>query len=311
MSETNNTDVLVMGSGPAGNTAAIYTVRAGLKTTLITGSVAGGQLTTTTEVANFPGFPEPIQGFELMEKTIQQSKNLGVEVVYDTVTEVNFKERPFTCKTEGGKTYKAKNIIIATGAVARWLGIPSEEKFKGFGVSGCAICDGNFFRGQDVMIVGGGDTAGTEAIHLSHLANKVYLVHRRDEFRMEKVLEEEIKNNDKIQIIYSHQVDEILGTENPKSVTSVRLKSTKDQKTQEVKVSGVFIAIGQKPVTEVFKDSGLELNEAGYIVTKPDSTITNIKGVLAAGDVTNKKHKQAVVAAGYGCIASLEIENNK
>lgn len=311
MPNIQKVDVLIIGSGPAGNTTAIYSVRNGLKTTMITGSNAGGQLTTTTEVANFPGFPDPIKGLELMERTIQQAKNLGVDVVYDQIIKVNFKKRPFLCETESGKSYEAKNVVIATGAKARWLGIPSEEKFKGFGVSGCAICDGNFFKNQDVMIVGGGDTAGTEAIHLSHLAKKVYLVHRRDKFRMEKALEKEIKANKKIEILYNSQIDEILGTDKPKNVTSVKLINTQNKKVSEIKVSGVFIAIGRKPDTEIFQGSGLKLDKEGYIITKPDSTTTNIKGIFACGDVTNKPHKQAIVAAGYGCIASLEIENNK
>jgi thioredoxin reductase (NADPH) len=302
-------DVLVIGSGPAGNTAGIYTVRAGLKTTLITGLTTGGQLTTTTEVANFPGFPEPIQGYELMDRTIQQSKNLGIDVVNDVVSEVNFKKRPFICKTENGKIYEANNVIIATGAKARWLGIPSEEKFKGFGVSGCAICDGNFYKNQDVMVVGGGKSAGVEALHMSHLAKKVYLVHRRDTFRMEADMEKEIKANKKIEIIYNSQVEEILGTEKPKGVTSVKIKNLKNEKVKEIKLSGIFVSIGKVPDTEIFKNSGLEIDERGYIITKSDSTITNIKGVFACGDVTNKPHKQAIVAAGYGCIASLEIEN--
>jgi len=191
------------------------------------------------------------------------------------------------------------------------LDIPSEKKFKGFGVSGCAICDGNFFKNQDVIIVGGGNTAGIEALHLSKIAKKIYLVHRRDSFRMEKALEKEVKANKKIEILYNNQINEILGREKPKSVTSVKLKNTKNNKITEVKVSGVFIAIGRKPETEIFKNSGLKLDKAGFIITKPDSTITNIKGVFACGDVTNKPHKQAIVAAGYGCIASLEIEHNK
>lgn len=308
MSNTLKTDVLVIGSGPAGNTAAIYTVRNGLKTTLITGISAGGQLTTTTEVANYPGFPEPIQGFDLMERVMQQSKNLGVEVVYDTVTEVNFKKRPFICKTESGKSYEAKNVVIATGAYAKWLGLPTEEKFKGFGVSGCAICDGNFFKGQDVAVIGGGDTAGTEAIHLSHVAKKVYLIHRRDTFRMEGALEEEMKKIKNIEIIYNSEIQEVVGTEKPKAVTGIKIKNNKTNKISEIKLTGVFIAIGRKPDTEFLKNSGLAFDEAGYIITAPDSTKTNIKGVFAAGDVINKPFKQAIVAAGHGCMAALEIE---
>jgi thioredoxin reductase (NADPH) len=310
LSNIQDTDVLVIGSGPAGNTAAIYAVRSGLKTSLVTGLFIGGQLTITTDVSNFPGFPEPIKGFELMERTIQQTKNLGVDIVEDQVIEVDFKNRPFICKTEQERVYKAKNVIIAAGAKARWLNLPSEEKFKGYGVSGCAICDGNFFKNQDVMIIGGGDTAGTEALYLANLANKVYLVHRRDSFRMEQVLEQEVKNNKKIEIIYNSVVQEILGTEMPKSVTSVKLKDNQNGKISEIKVSGIFIAIGHIPDTDIFKNSGLKLDRDGYIITEPDSALTNIEGVLACGDVTNKPHKQAVIAAGYGCIAALEIKNN-
>jgi len=306
--EKIQTDVLIIGSGPAGITAGIYTVRGGLKTTILTGMTAGGQLTTTTDVENYPGFEKPISGFELMDKMLKQATNLGIEIDYTSATNIDFKNNPFVCETDNGKVYESKFVIIATGADARYLGLESETKFKGFGVSGCATCDGNFYKNQDVLVVGGGDTAGTEAIHMSHLAKKVYLSHRRDQFRMEKILEDKIKNTPNIEILYSTELEEVLGQNMPKMVTGVRLKNKKTNEIKQIDLQGVFIAIGRSPASDFLKDSGLEISEQGYIDTKPDSAETNIKGVFAVGDITKKPHKQAIVAAGYGCIAALEIE---
>lgn len=304
------TDVLVIGSGPAGNTAAIYTARSMLSTTMITGVMAGGQLTVTTEVANFPGFENPIYGSDLMGRIIKQSENLGVKVEYDTVARVNLEKRPFVCETEMGKIYESEFLVIATGASPKWLGIPSEMKYVGHGVSSCATCDGMFFQGRDVMVVGGGDSAAIEALHLSHMANRVYLVHRRDSLRMKHSYQKEIKNNHKIEVILDSEVQEIFGDNEPKKVKGVQLYNNKVQATMELNVEGVFISIGKNPNTMLFRDSGLQINDSGYIVTKPDSSRTNLDGVYVVGDVTDKKFKQAVVAAGYGAIAGLEISED-
>lgn len=306
-----NLDVLVIGSGPGGNTAAIYTIRSGFKTAIITGENPGGQLTITTEVENFPGFPEPIYGGELMDKMLQQSKNLGVELIYDKITHIDFSKKPFVCSTENNDTILAKNIIIATGAKTKWLGIKGEKEFLGYGVSSCAVCDGGFFRKKTVAVIGGGESTGIEALHLSNLASKVYIVYRKDSFKkMSNTIINRISTKENIEIIYNTEVVEVLGQDNPKKVTSIKLKNNQTNSISELSVDGVFVAIGRTPETEIFKNSGLNINENGYIITEKDSTRTNIKNVYAVGDVADKKFKQAVIAAGYGCVAGLEVQED-
>ena len=301
------TKMLIIGSGPAGYTAGIYAVRSGLDPIIVSGSQLGGQLTITTEIENFPGFPNPISGPQLMEDMRQQALNLGVQMIEDQITEVNFQTRPFICKSENGNTFTADTVIIATGASARWLGLPSEEKFRGFGVSGCATCDGFFYRNRDVAVVGGGNTAVDEAIYLTNFAKSVTLIHRRDELRADKVLQERLFKNPKIKVEWDSVVDEVLGQETPLGVTGVRLKNTKSGETKDIAVEGLFIAIGHKPNTAIFKDS-LKLDDEGYIITHPDSCQTDIAGVFAAGDVQSGHFRQAIMAAGAGCQACLEAE---
>ena len=305
-------DVLVLGSGPAGNTAAIYTKRNGLKTAIITGITLGGQLTITTEVENFPAFPEPIKGLDLMNRILKQSENLGVEIIYDTVKSVDLTKRPFVCSTENGEIYSTMNLIIATGANTKWLGLESEKKFLGYGVSGCATCDGNFFRNKPVAVIGGGDTAGVEALHMSHIASKVYLIYRKDNLsRMQEANSRKILSNDKIEVLYNTEVEEVCGTEQPKAVTSLKLINNKTNEKTEIAVDAMFTAIGRSPASELFVNTGLNIDKNGYIITEPDSARTSIPYVYAVGDVTNKRFKQAIIAAGYGAVAALEIEEDK
>lgn len=301
------TPVLIIGSGPAGYTAGIYAARAGLKPLIVSGEQPGGQLTITTDVENYPGFPEPVNGTELMERMKQQAINLGVEFVEDKIIEVDFKQRPFSCNSENYNLFTADTIIIATGASARWLGLESEQKFLGFGVSGCATCDGFFYRGKDVAVVGGGNTAAEEALYLTNFARSVTLIHRRDSLRADKTMQQRLFDNPKIAVEWNCVIEEIIGTDTPKAVTGLKLKNIKDDSTKEMKVDGVFIAIGHHPNTEVFKNH-LELDSSGYIVTKPDSCETGIAGVFAAGDVKAPEFRQAVIAAGSGCTAALEAE---
>lgn len=301
------TPILIIGSGPAGYTAGIYAARAGLKPLIVSGEQPGGQLTITTDVENYPGFPEPVNGTELMERMKQQAINLGVEFVEDKIIEVDFKQRPFSCNSENYNLFTADTIIIATGASARWLGLESEEKFLGFGVSGCATCDGFFYRGKDVAVVGGGNTAAEEALYLTNFARSVTLIHRRDSLRADKTMQQRLFDNPKIAVEWNCVIEEIIGTDTPKAVTGLKLKNIKDDSTKEMKVDGVFIAIGHHPNTEVFKNH-LELDSSGYIVTKPDSCETGIAGVFAAGDVKAPEFRQAVIAAGSGCTAALEAE---
>ncbi len=301
------TKMLIIGSGPAGYTAGIYAVRSGLDPIIVSGSQLGGQLTITTEIENFPGFPKPVSGPQLMEDMRQQALNLGVQMIEDQITEVNFQTRPFICKSENGNTFTADTVIIATGASARWLGLPSEEKFRGFGVSGCATCDGFFYRNRDVAVVGGGNTAVDEAIYLTNFAKSVTLIHRRDELRADKVLQERLFKNPKIKVEWDSVVDEVLGQETPLGVTGVRLKNTKSGETKDIAVEGLFIAIGHKPNTAIFKDS-LKLDDEGYIITHANSCQTDIAGVFAAGDVQSGHFRQAIMAAGAGCQACLEAE---
>ncbi len=300
------TKMLIIGSGPAGYTAGIYAARSGLNPILVSGNQEGGQLTITTEIENFPGFPEPIGGLELMQRMKQQAENVGVTLVSDLIRHVDFNSRPFVCTSENGNTFIADSVIIATGAAARWLGLESEKKFLGFGVSGCATCDGFFYRGRDVAVVGGGNTAADEALYLANIAKSVTLIHRRDELRADKVMQERVLKNEKIKVEWNSVVDEVLG-EMPKGVTGAILKNVKTGEKKEIKVDGIFIAIGHHPNTDLFKGI-LDMNEEGYLITKPDSCQTNIEGVFAAGDVQNPNFRQAIVAAGSGCIASLEAE---
>ncbi|WP_298351097.1 thioredoxin-disulfide reductase [Rhodoblastus sp.] len=299
--------VVVIGSGPAGYTAAIYAARAMLKPILISGFDAGGQLMITTDVENYPGFAEAIQGPWLMEQMRGQAEHVGAHLVSDHVTKVELDQRPFRLTGDSGQVYTADALIIATGAKAQWLGEPSEEKFKGFGVSACATCDGFFFRGKKVAVVGGGNSAVEEALYLSHIASHVTLIHRRDSLRSERILQERLFARHNVEIRWDCVVEEITGAENPRSVEGVRVKNVKTGALDDIPVDGVFIAIGHKPQTELFAGQ-IELKSNGYIKTAPDSTATNVDGVFAAGDVADDKYRQAVTAAGLGCMAALEAE---
>lgn len=307
MSDTKHSNMLIIGSGPAGYTAAIYAARANLKPTIVTGMQAGGQLTITTDVENYPGFADAVQGPELMEAMRQQAENVGTDIVYDLITEVDLKATPKRAIGDSGTVYTADTIVIATGAQARWLGLASEEKFNGYGVSACATCDGFFYRGKDVVVIGGGNTAVEEALYLANICSKVTIVHRRDEFRSEKILSDRLAKTENVEIRWDSVLDEVLGDENPLGVTGVRLKNVKTGDTDELAVHGVFIAIGHTPSTELFKGQ-LPMDDEGYLFKKPDSTQTDIPGVYAAGDVTDKVYRQAVTAAGMGCMAALEAE---
>jgi thioredoxin reductase (NADPH) len=308
MPNTHHTKTLIIGAGPAGYTAAIYAARANLKPILVQGMQPGGQLTITTDVENYPGFADTIQGPWLMEQMQAQATKVGTEIIFDSISEVDFSKRPFTCKADSGDTFIAETIIIATGAQARWLGLDSEKKFQGFGVSGCATCDGFFFRGKEVAVIGGGNTALEEALYLTNHATKVTIIHRRDSFRGEKILHDRVKNNPKISVIWDSVVEEISGDETPHlSVTGLKIHNLKTNQKKSLPMAGIFVAIGHDPATKLFKDK-LKLDESGYIVTKPDSTATSIPGVYAAGDVKDKTYRQAVTAAGMGCMAALEAE---
>jgi thioredoxin reductase (NADPH) len=308
MATTQHSKVLIIGAGPAGYTAAIYAARANLSPTLVQGMQPGGQLTITSDVENYPGFAEPVQGPALMEQMSAQAERVGTKILFDTIGEVDFSARPFVCKGESGDIYTAVAVIIATGAQARWLGLPSEKKFQGFGVSGCATCDGFFFRGKEVCIVGGGNSAMEEALYLTHHASKVTVIHRRDSFRGEKIMQDRVLNHPKIAVVWDCVVEEIVGDEQPNlSVTGLRVKNVKTGQARLIPTAGVFVAIGHSPATKVFAGQ-VETDAEGYIVTKPDSTATNIPGVFAAGDVKDKVYRQAVTAAGMGCMAALEAE---
>ncbi|ADZ69684.1 thioredoxin-disulfide reductase [Polymorphum gilvum] len=304
---TENVKLLIIGSGPAGYTAAIYAARAMLEPTLVAGIQPGGQLTITTEVENYPGFAEPIQGPWLMEQMQKQAEHVGTRILYDTITEVDLSRRPFRAVADSGTVFLAEALVIATGAQARWLGIPSEEAFMGAGVSACATCDGFFYRGREVVVVGGGNSAVEEALYLANLASKVTVVHRRDSFRSERILQERLFRNPKIEVIWDSVVDEILGGGMPKAVTGVRLKNVRTGETREFATDGVFIAIGHAPSVDLFRGQ-LALKPNGYILTEADSTRTSVPGVFAAGDVTDDVYRQAVTAAGMGCMAALEAE---
>ncbi|GAB6052337.1 thioredoxin-disulfide reductase [Magnetospira thiophila] len=306
MSQTHRVKVLVIGSGPAGCTAAIYAARASLEPMMVRGLQPGGQLTITTDVENYPGFAETIQGPWLMEQMEAQAAHVGTTIVDDIITEADLSQRPFTCKGDSGDTYVSDTVIICTGATARWLGLESEQKYMGFGVSACATCDGFFYRNKEVAVIGGGNTAVEEALYLANLASKVTLVHRRDELRSEKILQKRLLAHEKVTVVWDSVLDEILGGGTPPGVTGVRLKNVKSGAMTDIPVDGVFIAIGHSPNTGLFEGQ-LEM-ENGYIVTKPDSTATSIAGVYAAGDVQDHTYQQAVTAAGTGCMAALEVE---
>ncbi len=309
MSQSNlsHSKVIILGSGPAGCTAAIYAARAMLEPSLIAGIQPGGQLTITTEVENYPGFADVIQGPWLMEQMQAQAAHVGTKFIQDTVSSVDLSRRPFRLKADSGTDYTADTLIIATGASANWIGLPSESKFQGFGVSACATCDGFFFRGKNVAVVGGGNTATEEALFLTNFADKVTLIHRRDTLRADKTNQARVMANKKIDCLFDHEVVEVKGTENPKGVTGIVLRNTVTGTTRDLAVDGLFIAIGHSPATELFKGQ-IEMDESGYIKTAPDSTHTSVAGVFAAGDVKDKIYRQAVTAAGMGCMAALEAE---
>ena len=307
MSEHKHSRVLIVGSGPAGYTAAIYAARAALAPMVVRGLEPGGQMTITTDVENYPGFSDIIQGPWLMEQMADQARSVDADLIDDMITEIDFSTRPFRAKGDSGNTYSGDTVIISTGAQARWLGLPSEDTFKGFGVSACATCDGFFFREKEVVVIGGGNTAVEEAIYLTNHASKVTLVHRRDELRAEKILQNRLFENEKIEILWNYVLEEVLGEQNPPGVTGARFRHTHSDEIKELAVDGVFVAIGHTPTTELFHGQ-IDMDDEGYLKTAADSTATNIPGVFAAGDVQDKIYRQAVTAAGTGCMAALEAE---
>ncbi|MGI9415506.1 MAG: thioredoxin-disulfide reductase [Hyphomicrobiales bacterium] len=306
---TKHAKLLILGSGPAGYTAAVYAARAMLDPVLIQGIQPGGQLTITTDVENYPGFADVIQGPWLMDQMREQAEKVGTEIIQDHIVEVDLAARPFRLKGDGGTEYSCDTLIICTGAQAQWLGLPSEDKFKGYGVSACATCDGFFYRDRKVVVVGGGNTAVEEALFLTNFAAEVILVHRRDELRAEKILQHRLLNHDKIKVMWDSVLDEALGTDDPPGVTAARIRNVVTGEVEDIPVDGIFIAIGHKPATELFEGQ-LEMKTGGYIVTAPDSTATAVPGVYAAGDVTDDIFRQAVTAAGLGCMAALEAEKH-
>ncbi len=299
--------VLILGSGPAGYTAAIYAARAMLKPVLVQGIQPGGQLTITTDVENYPGFADVIQGPWLMDQMRAQAEHVGTEIVSDTITEVKLKQKPIWLKGDSGTEYTCDALIICTGAQAKWLDLPAEQEFRGFGVSACATCDGFFYRNKRVAVVGGGNTAVEEALFLTNFASEVVVVHRRNEFKAERILQNRLFAHPKIKVMWDTALADVLGTDNPKSVTHARLKNVKTGETQDLAVDGIFIAIGHKPATELFEGQ-LPFKQGGYLITEPFSTRTALEGVYAAGDVTDDIYRQAVTAAGMGCMAALEAE---
>ena len=307
MGETVRTKMLIVGSGPAGYTAAIYAARAMLEPVLVSGVQPGGQMTITTDVENYPGFADVIQGPWLMEQMRMQAEHVGTRILFDHLNEADFSKRPFVLKGDGGDTYIADTVVIATGAQAKWLGLPTEEQFKGFGVSACATCDGFFYRGKKVAVIGGGNTAVEEALYLTNHAEKVTLVHRRGELRAERILQERLFAHPKVDVIWHHELAEVLGGGTPPAVTGARLLNRETGEDTVLDVDGIFVAIGHAPATELVKDQ-LQLRDSGYLWTAPDSTETSVKGVFAAGDVTDDVFRQAVTAAGMGCMAALEAE---
>jgi thioredoxin reductase (NADPH) len=307
MSAPRHAPVVIIGSGPAGYTAAIYAARAMRHPMLIAGMQPGGQLTITTDVENYPGFADVIQGPWLMDQMKAQAAHMGTTFVEDIIVDVDFTKRPFTLKGDGGQVYTADSVIIATGAQAKWLGVPNEQSFCGFGVSACATCDGFFYRGKEVVVVGGGNTAVEEALYLTNFATKVTLVHRRDELRAERILQERLFKHPKVEIIWDHAVEDILGGGEPRGVTGVRLTNVKTGAVQDLSTDGVFVAIGHAPATDLFKGK-IAMRPNGYVIVEAGSTRTNVEGVFAAGDVADETYRQAVTAAGLGCMAALEAE---
>jgi thioredoxin reductase (NADPH) len=308
MSENHHTKVLIIGSGAAGYTAAVYAARANLKPILVRGLQPGGQLTITTEVENYPGFADPVQGPWLMEQMYEQARNVGTEMYDDTIVSVDLSKRPFVAVGDGGTTYTGDTVIIATGASARWLGLEGEQKFMGFGVSACATCDGFFYREKPIAVIGGGNTAVEEALFLTNFASKVTLIHRRDELRAEKIMQDRLFKHDKIEVIWDSVLEDVMGTEQPLGVTGARVRNLKTGDISELPVDGIFVAIGHDPNTKLFAGQ-IDLDEEGYILTKAGTTQTNIPGVFAAGDVQDKIYRQAVTAAGTGCMGALEAEH--
>ena len=299
--------VLILGSGPAGYTAAIYAARAMLKPILVHGSEPGGQMTVTTDVQNYPGYADVIQGPWLMDQMKDQAKAVGTDMIQDHIKKVDLSQRPFKVIGDSDQKYTGDSIIISTGAQARWLNLKSEQKYRGFGVSGCATCDGFFFKDKEVAVIGGGNAAVEEAIFLTKFATKVRLIHRRNKLRAEKMLQKKLMENKKIEIIWDTVLEEVIGNKNPKGVTAIKIKNVKTNKITEIKLHGLFIAIGHDPATSLFKGQ-LDMDKEGYLITKPDSTATNMPGVFAAGDVKDKIFRQAVTAAGMGCMSALEVE---
>ncbi|MGR1581842.1 thioredoxin-disulfide reductase [Thalassobius sp. S69A] len=306
MAETRHTKVLIIGSGPAGYTAGVYASRAMLNPILVQGIEPGGQLTTTTEVENYPGFTE-IQGPDLMIKMQEHASAMGCEIIGDIITDLDTSARPFKATGDSGTVYTADAVILCTGARAKWLGLDSEEAYKGFGVSACATCDGFFYRGQEIVVIGGGNTAVEEALFLTNFASKVTLIHRRDELRAEKILIDRLMKNEKIEPLWDHVLEDVLGEDTPKGVTGVRVKNVKTDVVSEIPCKGVFVAIGHAPANELVKDV-LELHNGGYVSVKPGTTETSIPGIFAAGDLTDHKYRQAITSAGMGCMAALDAE---
>jgi thioredoxin reductase (NADPH) len=306
MSDTRHTKVLIIGSGPAGYTAGVYASRAMLEPILVQGMEPGGQLTTTTEVENWPGETE-IQGPQLMANMESHARAMGCDIVLDLISDLDLSKRPFVAKGDSGTTYTADAVILATGARAKWLGLPSEDAFKGFGVSACATCDGFFYRGQEIVVIGGGNTAVEEALFLTNFASKVTLIHRRDTLRAEKILQDRLMKNPKIETLWFHELDEVIGASDPKGVEAIRVKNVKTGETSEIPCKGVFVAIGHAPASELVKDQ-LETHSGGYVWVEPGTTRTSIEGVFAAGDLTDVHYRQAVTSAGMGCMAALDAE---
>tara|TARA_Y100000590_G_scaffold469787_1_gene659724 strand:- start:773 stop:1717 length:945 start_codon:yes stop_codon:yes gene_type:complete len=302
-----STKVLIIGSGPAGYTAAIYTARANLNPHLVSGLEPGGQMTITTDVENYPGFGDVIQGPWLMDQMKKQAENVGTKIHNDLITNVNFESYPFKATSDSGLQFEAESIIISTGAQARWLNLESESKYKGYGISACATCDGFFFKDKEVAVIGGGNSAVEEALFLTNFASKITLIHRRDKLRAEKILQDRLFKNKKIEVNWNKKVKEFVGTENPKSLKKIIIEDTQNNSKNEIEVSGAFIAIGHDPATSLFKNK-INMDADNYIITKSDSTETNIRGIYAAGDVKDKIYRQAVTAAGLGCMAALEAE---
>ncbi len=308
MPKRHHSRVLIIGSGPAGYTAAIYAARANLKPIMVKGLQPGGQLTITTDIENYPGFADPVQGPWLMDQMQKQAENVGAEMFDDIIVEADLSRRPFIVKGDSGDEYSGETMIICTGASARWLGLESEKEFMGFGVSACATCDGFFFKGKDVAVIGGGNTAVEEAIYLTNHASKVFLVHRRDQLRADRILQDRILANPKIEILWDSVLEQVLGQKNPPGVTGIKIRNVKTDAISEVLLEGVFIAIGHNPNTELFEGC-LDMDSERYLITKPGKTATNVAGVFAAGDVQDKVYRQAVTAAGTGCMSAIEAEH--